>query len=103
MEKRDYTYFLTPEDKVRIAFDQSRGTIRHFIVQYSSLIKGRWRSIMRFDTCHGYAHKHTHHLASDERIVTLTAPGDRLNETFTEASAFIKDNYRNIKANYLKN
>ena len=58
----DYSYPLAPEDKIRICFTKNRGKVEYFIVQYSALIKGKWRSIMRFDTCHGYAHKHTFHL-----------------------------------------
>lgn len=104
MKERDFRYALTQEDtdRIRIAFREEKGAITFFIVQYSALINNRWRSIMRYDTCHGYAHKHTYNLRKKERIVTLTAPGERLNELFTESSTDIKQNFEKIKENFLK-
>lgn len=101
MKKVDYTHSLTEEDKIRIAFREKRGEIEDFTVQYSALINSRWRSIMRIDAHHGYAHQHTFHFRSTEHIVNLTSPGDRLNEVFTESSKHIKNNFEKIKRNYL--
>jgi hypothetical protein len=101
MKSVDYTYDLTREDRVRIAFRKRRGQIEYFIVQYTALINGRWRSVMRFDTCHGYAHKHTFHLHDKEYIINLTERGDELNEVFTQSEEFIKRNFQIIKENYL--
>jgi len=102
MKTPDYSYPLTPEDKIRICFRENRGKIEHFIVQYSALIKGRWRSIMRFDTCHGYAHKHTFHLKDKEYIVNLTKSEDDLNGVFTESTRYVKNNFGEIKSNFLR-
>lgn len=101
MKRVDYSHSLTREDKIRIAFRESRGEIEDFTVQYSALIKSRWRPIMRVDTHHGYAHRHTFHFSSGEHIVNLTSPGDRLNEIFTEWSGYIRNNFEKIKNNYL--
>lgn len=103
MKETNYSYLLTEEDRFRIVFQKRRGKIEYFIVQYYALINSRWRSIMRFDTCHGYAHKHTFHLHKKEYIVNLTNKGDDLNEVFTESSDYIKNNFEKIKSNYLKN
>lgn len=103
MKEVDYSYLLTKEDKIRIAFRKKRGKIEYFIVQYSALINGRWRSIMRFDTCHGYAHKHTFHLKGKEYIMNLTGREDNLNEVFTKSSKYVKNNFEKIKSNFLMN
>ena len=104
MKEVDYSYPLTKKDKLRIAFHKRRGgIIEYFIVQYYSLIDSHWRSIMRFDTCHGYAHKHTFHLHKKEYIINLTAKGDSLNEVFTESADYIKNNFERIRENYLRN
>lgn len=103
MKNADYSYFLSEEDKIRIAFTKKRGKIEFFIVQYSALINSRWRPIMRFDTCHGYAHKHTFHLRNKEYIIDLTKRGDILNEVFTESSSYVRQNFNKIKENYLRN
>lgn len=103
MKETDYSYFLTGEDKIRIAFWKKRGEITRFIVQYSALVNSRWRAIMRIDSCHGYAHKHTFHLHNKEYAVNLTAKGESLNEVFTQSADHIKANFFKIKENYLKN
>lgn len=102
LKTTEYSYFLTEHDKLRIYFQEDRGRISYFIVQYSSLIESRWRSIMRYDTCHGYAHKHRFHLGDEELITDLSQPGDSLNDIFTEATSDIKQNFEKIKANFLR-
>ena len=87
-------------DKIRIHFRQRGNKIELFIVQYYALINGRWRSIMRFDACHGYPHQHTYYLSGEQRILTLA--GD-LNTNFTEASKFITRNFKKIKENFMLN
>ncbi len=103
MKEVNYSYPITEEDKIRVSFRKRRGKIEHFSIQYFALINSRWRSIMRFDTCHGYAHKHTFHLHKKEYIINLTSDGDNLNEVFTESKEHIKNNFEKIKSNYLRN
>ena len=103
MRSVDYTYSLTEEDRLRIVFRKRKGKIEHFIVQYTALINSRWRSIMRIDTCHGYAHKHTFHLHDKEYIIDLTAKGDLLNDVFTESLNFVKNDFLKIKENFMRN
>lgn len=98
----EYIVFLTGEDKVRILFQKHRGRISYFIVQYSALIGGRWRSILRYDTCHGYAHKHRYHLHDTQLVINLSQRGEPLNEIFTEATSDIKQNFSKIKASFLR-
>lgn len=93
----DYTRFLTNEDKVRIHFKKNRGKIEKFIVQYFSLINGRWRSIIRVDTCHPYPHIHTYHLQKKENVVRLEGNN---NELFTYHREFVIKNFRKIKDNF---
>ena len=103
MKSVEYTYTLTKEDRVRILFQKRRGKITHFIVQYYSLIGGEWRSIMRYDTCHGYAHCHTFHAQSEEYVRDLTKPGEDLNKIFTRAYEHIRRDFKNIKDNFSRN
>jgi hypothetical protein len=98
MEKVDYIQSLTEEDKVRICFRENRGKIEHFVVQYRALIRGRWFTIMRIDTCHGYPHKHTFYLHNRQYVIKLS--GD-MNIVFTESVKFVKENFPKIKENFL--
>lgn len=86
---------------MHIEFRENRGRIEHFVIQYAASVDGRWHDIMRIDTSHGYAHKHTCHLHSEEYIINLTEPGDDLNDVFTEYLEYIKENFEKIKGNYL--
>lgn len=104
MQERDYSYPLMPGsdvDILHIKFRKNRGKIEHFVIQYVTLIGGEHHEIIRFDTCHDYAHKHTFHGKSDEFIVDLTGLGDELNEVYTQSLEYIKTNFPKIKQNYL--
>ena len=99
MKSKDYTQYLTKEDKINVSFTQNRGKISNFSVNYSSLINGRWRHIMRVDNCHGQPHRHTYHLHRKEYRVIL---GSNVNMLFTWAKKYIIKDYRKIKENYLR-
>lgn len=99
MKSKDYTQYLTKEDKLDISFTQNRGKISNFSVNYSSLVNGRWRHIMRVDNCHGQAHRHTYHLHKKEYRILL---GSNTNVVFTWAKKYIIKDYRKIKENYLR-
>ena len=104
MQKRSYSYSLIPGlegDILYVTFEKNRGDIKKFSIQYVALIDGTSHEIMRFDTFHGYAHKHTFHRASAEVIIDLTKLGDRINDVFTESLEYIKRDFEKIKANYL--
>jgi len=97
MKEVDYIQLFTDEDKVRIYFKKRRGKIVRFIVQYFSLTGGRWRSIIRIDTCHDYPHIHTYHLQRKENVIRLKGDNNRL---FTEYKEYIIKNFRKIKDNF---
>ena len=93
----EHTYFLTDEDKVRVYFLRKSGKITKFIIQYYALISGRWRTILRVDTCHGPAHKHTYYLRRKQYLTPL--PGD-LNQVFPETKKSIIENFAKMKDNF---
>ena len=97
MKEVDYTLPITDGDKVRIYFAKKRGKIVKFIIQYLSLTGGRWRSIIRIDTCHDYPHIHTYHLQKKENVVRLSGDNNRL---FTEYKEYVIKNFRKIKDNF---
>ena len=99
MKSKNYTQYLTKEDKLNVSFTQNYGKISRFSVNYSSLIKGRWRCIMRVDNCHGNPHRHTYHLHRKEFKVIL---GSDTNIVFTWAKKYIIKDYQKIKENYLR-
>lgn len=102
--KKEVDYFHptgTSEDKIRVYFKKYRGKIAKFIIQYLGLINSRWRSIMRVDTCHGYAHIHTYHLAKKESVVKLSSNPEGNNKLFTIYKGYIIKNFKKIKDNFI--
>lgn len=98
MKHTEYTQLLTNEDNLRIEFTQNRGKVLKFVVQYYGLINSRWRTIMRIDSCHGFAHRHVYHLRKKEFKVVLTKDN---NTAFTEGKEYILKNFQKIKQNFL--
>lgn len=98
MKRTNYTRRLTPEDKVRIYFEKDRGRIMHFVIQYYALLDKQWITIIRIDTCHGYAHKHVYHKRGREYCSRIF--GD-LGDVFTEHVRTVINSFPQIKQNYL--
>ena len=98
MKSVDYTQVLTEEDKIRISFIQNRGKVFKFIVQYYTLIKNKWRTVMRIDNCHDYPHQHIYHLHGKEFVITLEKDN---NLAFTEAHKHIIKEFKKIKENFI--
>lgn len=99
MKLKNYTQYLTDEDKLDVSFTESHGKISKFSVNYSALINSRWRYIMRIDNCHGQPHRHTYHLQRKQYWVLLSSS---INKAFTEAKKYIMKDFRKIKENYLR-
>ena len=102
--KKRYSYSLVPgseADILHVKFEKGKGRIKNFSIQYVALIEGKSHEIMRFDTFHGYAHRHTFHLRSDEFRMDLTGQGEGLSNVFTQSLEYIKNDFEKIKENYL--
>lgn len=97
----DHTYQLSEEDRIRTYFKKHRGRLTKFIIQYRTLLNSRWRSVMRVDTCHGFAHIHTFHLEKNEIVVKLSSGLEDNNKLFTIHKNYIINNFRKIKENFL--
>ena len=100
MKCTEYIYVLNSryEDVMRVYFEEERGIIKKFVIQYTSLINGKRKSIMRVDSCHGYPHQHIHHLKKRERLVKWNIP---MNVAYTRAYKLIRRQYQKLKENYL--
>ncbi|MBI5061269.1 MAG: hypothetical protein HZB67_03065 [Candidatus Aenigmarchaeota archaeon] len=56
MEK-EYTIFLTPDDRIDIRIIVEKGEVVEFVVNHRSFINNVWKEIYRVDTAHGYLHE----------------------------------------------
>ena len=91
---------LGKDGRMRVYFVKHRGEILKFVVQYHILVGGKWRSVMRFDSCHGYPHKHMYHLRKQEDVIRLE--GD-LGILLNEARDLIINRGEKIKENFFFN
>lgn len=94
---------ISPERKIRIKFCQSHGKIVYFSIQYLLYYQDKWRKVIRYDTQHGYAHKHIFHLR-DKRRDRQEHLGEveDYNSIYTNSYDEILKNYKQIEENYLR-
>ncbi len=59
---------FTPTDRLEVAFTKEQGKVTAFSIQYQAVIRGEWVSVVRYDTNHGYLHRHRFWLAPDKQI-----------------------------------
>lgn len=98
MPDKEYIQLLSLEDKVKIKLITKNGKVVFFVVQYHSLINGKWRTIIRADNYHGVAHVHKYHLQSREFKVAL---GQDNSTAFNQMKRNIVEGFSKIKENYL--
>lgn len=98
----EFTYPLSEEleDRLRVfALRQKRKIIR-FVVQFEAWINNEWRSIVRYDTSHGFAHKDIIHYKGKEDKQPLYFQD--FNMAFTFAIQDLKINWKWYKVAYEK-
>ena len=98
MKKVEYYQDLTSEDKMYVRLVHNRGKVLQFVVQYYALFGLKWRTIMRVDNYHGFAHKHIYYLHVREHRVLLNKDS---NKAFTEAKTYISTEFEKIKENFV--
>ncbi len=96
-----YIKFPTAKRKIVIKFCLSGGKITYFSIQYLYYFNERWERITRYDTRHGYAHKHMLHYKKrkNDRELVL-GQSEKYNDIFTESLREIEENYKKIEHNY---
>lgn len=60
----------------------AEGNVTGFVVQYEALIENEWRSVVRYDTAHGFAHRDLLHPGGDTEKQPLYLPSLNLALTF---------------------
>lgn len=57
VRKNAITIPLSEQDRLEIIIEKDGGDVKGFVVNYVATIDGRDRSVVRYDTRHGHAHK----------------------------------------------
>ena len=88
-------FFLNSESRVRI-----RNEVIDFVVQYETLINGKWFPVVRYDTSHGFAHRDLLNLKGEKRKTPIFV-SDK-NDALTFAENDIKDNWEVYKQRFIQ-
>lgn len=105
--QKSATIVLTPEDQIIYIYecDENRKTIEVVNVSYQILLDSDWVSIIRFDSEHGYMHRHRRLSVSNEIEVVSTAGVVKKGSPrhwLTWAVEHLKKNYPDYRKNFLK-
>jgi hypothetical protein len=97
MHDIEYLFYLSPEatDRLRIIARKDKGEIREFVAQYEALISEEWRSVVRYDTAHGFAHKDI--IMANGEVLKQPLFFETFNLAFTFATLDLKLNWRQYK------
>ena len=76
-----YTLPLSDEDKLYVKFGLHKGKIAEFVLQYYTKTPKGWRTVIRYDTAHGYAHKDIY-IFSKRGKIRQEAVGEDLNSIY---------------------
>lgn len=98
MGETQFLIFLTNDDRIRHYHFSVKGKVTEFTTQYEAFIKGKWHSIIRYDTSHGFAHLDKMHPDGSTEKVPLFYWD--YNEALTFAQHDIKSNWEWYREKY---
>lgn len=97
-----YTIPLSDEDRLYCRFQQRRGRLINFVIQYHSKTPKCWRTVIRYDTKHSFAHRDIYAYSKKGKIRReVLGKGRDYKKIATEAQKYIKEYYRSIKENFM--
>lgn len=92
---REFVLDLDKNTQSRIRFTKNRKGIKKFTIQLELIEKGKIKPVVRYDTAHGYAHRHQFY-RSGEKMVRRFKFRD-LSEAYTYSYNDVKLNWRRFK------
>ena len=95
-KRENFRVEFTPADRLEVAFTKQGGKVTAFSIQYQAAIRGEWVSVVRYDTNHGYLHRHRFWLDEKEQIDDQE-PSDRPTADYTVP---FKNAYDELCANW---
>ncbi|MBI5410137.1 MAG: hypothetical protein HZA14_12295 [Nitrospirae bacterium] len=98
--KKTYIFMLSDKDRKRHEHISEKGKITGFVVQYETLIEGKWTPVVRYDTAHGFAHKDLMNPDGSQEKVLLGSIG--LSEALILADRDINENWEWYQERYLR-
>jgi hypothetical protein len=94
-----YVYLLTLNDRKRHEHVVDHGRVIRFVVQYETFVEGQWRSVIRYDTAHGFPH--IDRIQANGTVEKIALLARDLGEALTFADQDIDEHWEQYKEAYL--
>jgi hypothetical protein len=98
--EKSYVLVVGARDRMRVRFKKDRGKIIEFVVQYETLLRGKWQAVIRYDTAHGEPHTDVIRPDGTKEKRLLHFPN--FNDAFSYAEEDIKTNWKQYRQRYLR-
>lgn len=102
MNEKEFFIFLGNflKDRIRLRFVKDKGEILDLVIQYETLINGKWTVVVRYDCTHGFFHRDLLHPNGDKEKKVINV--ENLKFAFTFARQDLEDRWEWYKGQYLK-
>ena len=102
MGKKDFIKYLDQysNERLRISIEVVKGEVVDIVVQYETMINGKWVAVVRYDCAHGFLHRDVMFPNGDKEKQVIDF--DNLEMALTYAEQDFKDRWGFYKNRYLK-
>lgn len=102
MGKKEFIKYLDKfsSERIRMRITVENGKVVDIVVQYETLIRGKWHAIVRYDCEHGFFHRDVlfPNGDKDKQVIEF----DNLETALTYAEQDLKDRWGFYKKRYIK-
>lgn len=102
MNKKEFFKYLDSNrtERLRIRLEIEKGKLVNLLFQYESLIKGKWREIVRYDFAHGFFHRDVLYPDGTQEKTRIDINDLNLGSLYAEQD--LKDRWEFYKGRYIK-
>ena len=102
MGQKEFLKYLDKysSERLRVRIDIKNGKVVDIVVQYETLIEGKWKAVVRYDCSHGFFHRDILYPngEKDKQVIEF----DNLETALSYAEQDLKDRWKFYKKRYLK-
>ncbi|NOZ46312.1 MAG: hypothetical protein GXO79_05975 [Chlorobi bacterium] len=102
MGKKEFIKYLDKysNERIRMRINVNNGEVVDIVVQYETLIKGKWNAIVRYDCKHGFFHRDVLFPNGDKEKQVIEF--DKLETALSYAEQDLKDRWDFYRNRYIK-
>ena len=96
----EYHILLDEEDALRCELTILEGRVTGLLLQYEAHLNGEWRQVVRYDTSHGFLHRHRFWLPETRQTDDLEDPQQPARDytaAFDAAKKDLKDHWKSYR------